>query len=90
MDSAQYQQYKRGEVRVIFICKNCTEETGREYTGHVDIFKPASSNASIEYDSVDETPVLDALEEYMTPPRPKLVDYSLTSEESWVSRIFCQ
>ena len=68
MDLVKYQQYKRGEIAIISYCKNCTEEKGREYTGHVDIFQPASSNASIEFDSVDESPIIEALANYITPP----------------------
>ena len=33
MDSAQYQQYKRGEIRLIFLCENCTEERASSWGG---------------------------------------------------------
>ena len=73
MDLVKYQQYKRGEIAIISDCKNCTEEKGREYTGHVDIVLQASSNASNEFDTVDESPIIEALASIMglLSPQPK-------------------
>ena len=36
---------------ILFQCKFCTEELGQEYCGHVNTFKPASSNAYYRIDS---------------------------------------
>ena len=85
MDKAKYQQYKREETTIIFYCKNCIEEQGREYTGHVDVYMPRSSNALIEFDAINESPIKDALGNYIAPHLPTLVEYSLTSDDSSVS-----
>ena len=70
MDSAQYHQYN---LKIMFHCKNCTEKKGSAYTGHVEIFELASSNASFELETSDESPIMDALVKYITPPRPNQV-----------------
>ena len=39
MDITQYRDYRRGNLRVIFYCKECTESAGQDYTGKVSILK---------------------------------------------------
>ena len=76
MDASQYQLYKRGELAIVFLCQQCTEKNGKKFTGHVDIFKPASINTSIE--QANSNKIYEDILAYVTPPRPVLVNYSLT------------
>ena len=81
MDISEHMYYRRGDLRVIFYCKECTESTGQEYTGKVSILKPASDDISVdlifsEPQEEEELVYIQELIPLLTPPRRRIVDYS--------------
>ena len=94
MDISQYRDYRRGNLRVIFYCKECTESAGQDYTGKVSILKPASDNISVdlivsEPQEEEEMVFIQELVPLLTPPRRRIVDYSLSSISAVSIKIIC-
>ena len=83
IDIFQYRAYRRGELGVIFHCKNCTENAGQVYCGKVHILKPASANISVELivSEVQKEDIVKELDPLLTPPTRRIVDYSLSSTD---------
>ena len=93
MDISQYRDYRRGDLRVIFYCKECTESVGQDYTGKVSILKPAS-DISVdlivsEPQEEEEMVFIQELVPLLTPPRRRIVDYSLSSISAVSIKIIC-
>ena len=94
MDISEYRDYRRGDLRVIFYCKECTESAGQEYTGKVSILKPASDDISVdlifsEPQEEEELVYIQELIPLLTPPRRRIVDYSLSSISAVSIKIIC-
>ena len=70
----------------MFHCKLCTEKAGKVYSGDVHILKPASSNVSIELNVAEMSTeeIAEEIKPLLTPPKRRMVDYSLSSTEDSV------
>ena len=85
MNISEYRDYRRGDLRVIFYCKECTESAGQEYTGKVNtLLKPVSDDISavkLIFSEPQEQKLIyiQELIPLLTPPRRRIVDYSLSS-----------
>ena len=90
IDMVQYRALRRGELEVIFHCKNCTESAGQVYDGKVHILKPASANISVELvvSEVQKEDIVKELHPLLTPPSRRIVDYSLSSTDVSI-KIIC-
>ena len=91
IDDEQYLAYKRGELKIFFSCKICTENLDISYQGEVTFYQTPSvpkngmNNTSIEFeiadlDVVSDNEIKEQLLKFITPQRPVLVDYSGTDE----------
>ena len=82
IDAFQYRKFRAGIIKVIFLCKLCTEKAGNEYVGEVHILNVPSADACV--DLPFEIPIESIIGEIvtlLTPPKARLVDYSPSSTE---------
>ena len=73
-------EFWAGMIKVIFLCKLCTEKSGNKYVGENHILNVPSTNACVDFPFeilIDN--IIGEIVNLLTPPKARLVDYSPSS-----------